>query len=255
MSLIRFLARCQGRYARTAARVFARRVVEMQNMRPLISFTFDDFPRSALTTAGEILCQYQARGTYYASLGLMGQIAPTGRIFDEADLHLLMDQGHELGCHTFSHSHAFDTSPADFETSITRNVAALAAILPEVTMETLSYPIGNPRAENKRLAAKRYRACRGGGQTFNKNRLDLSFVSAFFLEQSRDNPDAIARVVEQTCVDNGWLIFATHDVDPAPTPFGCTPSFFETVVRRAAESGAAILPMSRALGEINESRN
>ena len=75
--------------------------------------------------------------------------------------------------------------PPTFETSITRNVAALAAILPEVKMETLSYPIGNPRAENKRLAARRYRACRGGGQTFNQSKLDLSLVSAFFLEQSR----------------------------------------------------------------------
>jgi peptidoglycan/xylan/chitin deacetylase (PgdA/CDA1 family) len=249
------LSRVKGRYARTAARALARRVIKMQNTRPLISFTFDDFPLSALIIAGDILRRYDARGTYYASLGLMGQVAPTGRIFDEADLLLLVEQGHELGCHTFSHSHAYKTSPVDFEASITRNVEALAAILPEVTMKTLSYPIGNPRAETKRRAARHYQACRGGGQTLNKSRLDLNLVSAFFIEQSRDDPDAIARMIDQTCDHGGWLVFATHDVDPAPTRFGCTPSFFETVVRRATESGAAILPISRALREVNGFRN
>lgn len=227
----------------------------MQNTRPLISFTFDDFPRSALRTAGDILGQHNARGTYYASLGLMGQVAPTGRIFDEADLHFLVAQGHELGCHTFSHSHAYETSPADFEASITRNVEALAAILPDVTMESLSYPIGTPRAETKRRAARHYQACRGGGQTLNKSRLDLNLVSAFFIEQSRDHPEAIKAMIDANSRAGGWLVFATHDVDPAPTRFGCTPSFFETVVRRATESGAAILPISRALKEVNGFRN
>lgn len=254
-SLTALVSRFKGRYARTAARMLACRVVEMQNLRPLISFTFDDFPRSALRIAGEILSQNNARGTYYASLGLMGQVAPTGRIFDEGDLHLLVEQGHELGCHTFSHSHAYETPPVEFEASITRNVEAMAAILPNVTMESLAYPIGNPRVETKRRAAKYYQVCRGGGQTFNKDKLDLNLASAFFLEQSRDDPDAIARMVDQTCADNAWLIFATHDVDPAPTRFGCTPSLFERVVRRAADSGAAVLPVSSALREVYGSRN
>jgi peptidoglycan/xylan/chitin deacetylase (PgdA/CDA1 family) len=227
----------------------------MRNNRPLISFTFDDFPRSALFAGGEILNQNGACGTYYASLGLMGQDAPTGPIFQESDLHLLVGQRHELGCHTFSHLHAYKTPPDVFEASILRNVETLAKILPGVTMETLSYPIGNPRVETKRRAAKYYRACRAGGQTLNKSTLDLCFVSAFFLEQSEGDADAIARLIDQTCVANGWLVFATHDVDPAPTRFGCTPSFFKDVVRRASESGAAILPFSTALKEVNASRD
>ena len=95
----------------------------------------------------------------------------------------------------------------------------------------------------------------GGGQAFNQVQLDLSLVSAFFLEQSGGDLDTLARLIEQTCAQNGWLIFATHDVDSAPTRFGCTPSLFEVVVRCAAESGAAILPVSKALSEVNGFRN
>jgi hypothetical protein len=44
----------------------------------------------------------------------------------------------------------------------------------------------------------------------------------------------------------GWLIFATHDVDPRPTPYGCTPEFFSEVVEYAVRSGARVLPVIEA---------
>jgi len=80
-----------------------RRPFLLRNDVPNISFTFDDFPRSALLTGGAILSRYGVRGSYYASLGLMGKQAPTGTIFVAEDLQRLLAQGHELGCHTFDH--------------------------------------------------------------------------------------------------------------------------------------------------------
>src|SRR5438067_1641036 len=67
-----FIAKCQIRVERTAARRLARRPFVMKKGEPLISFTFDDFPRSALKTAGRILEEHGIFGTYYGSLGLMG---------------------------------------------------------------------------------------------------------------------------------------------------------------------------------------
>jgi hypothetical protein len=72
-------------------------------------------------------------------------------------------------------------------------------------------------------------------------------LKAFFLEQSRDNFAGIESVIARNCANNGWLIFATHDISETPTRFGCTPAFFERVVRLAVQSGAVILPVSRAL--------
>ena len=53
---------------------------------------------------------------------------------------------------------------------------------------------------------------RGGGQTFNHGAVDLNYLSAFFLEQSRDNPAAIRQTIAANHAAGGWLIFATHDI-------------------------------------------
>jgi len=38
----------------------------------LVSFTFDDFPKSAALNGASILEKYQARRTFYGCLGMMG---------------------------------------------------------------------------------------------------------------------------------------------------------------------------------------
>ena len=86
-----------------------------------------------------------------------------------------------------------------------------------------------------------------GGQTFNWGVADLNYLCAFFLEMSKDNPQAVKSLIDQNARARGWLIFATHDVCAAPSPFGCTPDFFEQVVQWSLESGARILPVVKAL--------
>jgi len=222
----------------------------MRNNRPLISFSFDDFPRSALLIGGALLEKYHIAGTYYASLGLMGKTAPTGEIFRRADLAILSARGHELGCHTYDHRHAYDTPSDDFERSIIQNRRALEQVTREARFETMSFPISCPRPSTKRRCAEHFTACRGGGQTFNSGVVDLNHLSAFFIEQSRDDFSAINKVISATCRAGGWLIFATHDVCEDPTPYGCTPELFDLIVRSTIESSAEILPVSQALAAI-----
>ena len=78
---------------RRMARWFGRRLCRIQTESPLISFTFDDFPRSALINAGALLYERGFAGTYYASFGLMGRKTPTGQIFACEDLGKLVSQG------------------------------------------------------------------------------------------------------------------------------------------------------------------
>jgi peptidoglycan/xylan/chitin deacetylase (PgdA/CDA1 family) len=254
MDLKHVAHRIQSRYRRTASSALSRRLVRLRNTTPLISFTFDDFPKSALFTGGAILTRHSVVGTYYASLGLMGTEAPTGRIFTTEDLEILVRDGHELGCHTYDHCHSWETEPKVFEDSINKNRRALNEVLPGAVFSSLSYPIMCPRPATKRLAAQHFRCCRGsGGQTFNAVRTDSSHISAFFLEKSRDNPAAVKDLISQNSRMCGWLIFATHDVCDAPTRYGCTPQFFEEIVREALSSGARVLPVGRAWEACNVS--
>lgn len=217
---------------------------------PYISFTFDDFPGSAFHVGGSILSRCGARGTYYVSFGLLGTEAPTGRICILDDVKDLLVQGHELGCHTFAHSHSWDTIPDVFEKSLIDNKCALSAHLPGRSFKTLAYPVVGPRPETKRRAGTYFHACRGGGQTFNSGFLDLSLLKAYFLEKSRDDVDAVKRIIDRNVQARGWLIFATHDISDTPTRYGCTPRFFEEVVRYAAASGSKILPVAEALDAV-----
>jgi peptidoglycan/xylan/chitin deacetylase (PgdA/CDA1 family) len=220
----------------------------MRNTVPVISFTFDDFPLSALDVGGEILRRHGIAGTYYVSLGLLDREESVGRICSAAHLKAVLVQGHELGCHTFGHCDAWDTEPQLFEQSILKNQRALEAIIPGATFETMSYPLSTtPRPVTKRQTGRRFACCRAGGQRSNIGTVDLNYVYSFFLERSRLRPAGIWDVLEQNRIKKGWLVFTTHDVVDGPTQFGCTPELFEQVVKRALESGAEVLPVSRAL--------
>src|SRR5882672_8352253 len=114
----------------------SRRRVRLPANFPVISFTFDDFPRSALSLGGAILEEHGLAATYYASLGLMDADDPdVGRIFSAEDLRAAHGRGHELGCHTFDHWHASKTQPEAFEASILRNREALSRILPGISFQ------------------------------------------------------------------------------------------------------------------------
>lgn len=236
-----------GWYQRNAARSFFTRPFAIDSQKPIISFTFDDFPRSALYTGGAILERFGLKGTYYASFGLMGKMAPTGRIFEPADLLALVERGHEIGCHTFDHCHSWNTDPKVFENSILQNKATLEQLIPRGFFRTFSYPISPPRPYIKQIAAEHFVCARGGGQTFNVGSTDLNYLRAYFLEKARDNRDAITHLIEENRAARGWLILATHDVDTTPTSFGCTPEVFEEIVQCAVNSGARILPVVEAL--------
>jgi glycosyltransferase involved in cell wall biosynthesis len=167
-----------------------------------------------------------------------------------ADLPVLLKQGHELGCHTFAHCDSWETAPEKFEASVIQNRAELKKMIPGADFRSFSYPISLPRPQTKGRIAKYFESCRAGGQTLNADRGDLNQLSAFFLEMSRNNFPAIQRLIDRNCHRRGWLIFATHDISDTPTPFGCTPDFFEQVVAYAVASGARILPVARAVEQI-----
>ncbi len=191
----------------------------------------------------------------------MDQEIPAGTAFSLADLRQVLADGHELGCHTFSHCHAWKTGPDEFENAIVENRNALAKLFPGAAFASLSYPVHSPHPKIKRRAAKYFACCRGGGRVFkarpgaaNKNGnpafnvglADASNLQTHFLEKNRDHPQAVKDLIDENNSARGWLILATHDVSDTPSPYGCTPDFFEQIVRYAINSGSKILPVGHA---------
>src|ERR1044071_9553828 len=91
-----YLARVRGRIATELPTARFSMPLAVRTTFPLISFTFDDFPRSAFLEAGSILTRYGLLGTYYVSLGLMGKQSHMGPMFQSEDLKQLAGLGHEL---------------------------------------------------------------------------------------------------------------------------------------------------------------
>ncbi|HEY1903575.1 MAG TPA: polysaccharide deacetylase family protein [Terracidiphilus sp.] len=235
---------------RTYAGYLFRRPQPIRLGRPIISFTFDDFPRSALLTGGEILRRSGLSGTYYTALGLLGKDSPSGPVFVGEDLTKALRDGHELGCHTFAHCDSWQTQPRAFEESVLQNRLALSELIPSYHFKSFSYPISMPRPMSKRAVSKYFSSSRGGGQRFNSGVADLNQLSAYFLEKAGGEVELVKALIDKNKEARGWLIFATHDISAAPSPFGCIPEFFEEVVRHAVDSGAQILPVVSALNVV-----
>lgn len=247
--------RIRSKYRRLCADRLFRRPFPISSDTPLVSFTFDDFPETAFSVGGSILQEAGARGTYFVSLSLAGKEDASGRMFQTDDLARLQQLGHELGCHTFGHCDSSETESKAFLDSVISNQETLESILPDAVFRSFSFPKSAPRAQTKRAVGKRFECCRGGGQTFNSGLADLNYLRSFFLEQARGDLSAVKAVIDQNRAANGWLIFSTHDVCSSPSPYGCTPEFFEAVVRYTVESGATILPVIRAWERLRKGTN
>jgi peptidoglycan/xylan/chitin deacetylase (PgdA/CDA1 family) len=241
------MSRGLWKYRRMTAKRLCRRMITIKAAFPIVSFSFDDAPRSAFSHGGEILNAYDAKGTFYVCLGMLGGESASGPIASLEDLSRAVKAGHELGCHTFDHKNSWETKPDEFVKSVLRNREVLSEILRETAFKTFAYPICNPRPRTKRKIGELFSCCRGGGQTFNVGKTDLNLLKAFFVDvRNGYTAGAVKRVVDKNTEVKGWLIFATHDISDNPSRYGCSKRFFMEVVRHAAQSGALLLPVGEA---------
>jgi len=213
---------------------------------PVLSLTFDDFPKSAWTTGGPILAEYGARATYYVAGRFCGAVEDGQRYFDRDDLTAIDAAGHEIGCHTFSHLQSRDLSTAQFHADRQRNQRFLAEVLPGRVFDSFAYPYGNVSVRVKRAAARSSVTARGLRPAVNGDRLDLALLTAAPMERRSWREAAFERLARRAADTGGWLILFSHDVSDQPSPYGCTPAMLESVLASARRLGLATLPVGEA---------
>ncbi len=208
-----------------------------------ISFTFDDFPMSAFDVGGGILGRHGLRGTYYTSMSLRDIHREGIEYFTLSALEKVLAQGNELGCHTYDHETPRISSTSRYLDSIERNLVTLQEYFPSIRLASFSYPLGDATLPVKSACGKRFASCRSIYPGINRGLIDLGLLRAIPLYSRRTPLSAMEGLIAENARRAGWLIFYTHDVSFHHSPFGCTPDYFETIVRLALKSKATILPV------------
>jgi peptidoglycan/xylan/chitin deacetylase (PgdA/CDA1 family) len=226
-----------------------RRTVALGDHGPIVSFGFDDFPRSAYSTGGAILEAHGARGTYYATCGLMNVSNDLGELFAADDLHSLLEKGHELGTQTFNHNSCRAVSLATFRDDVQQGMKAVKQIVGH-NSTNFAYPYGHVTLRAKRVLGPEIMSSRSIIPGFNGPDVDLNLLRANRLYGDIDQSQEIENLILQNVKQRTWLIFYTHDVRPSPSEYGCTPALFEFAVSHAAKSGSRILTVEQVLAEI-----
>jgi len=241
-----FARRLGRKLQRTAVAHLRRKPLRINSARGVISFTFDDFPRSALSVGGAILERHEARGTYYGALSLLGGEEHGQALMIEEDLTALRDRGHELGCHTYSHVNCRSLGEAELNREFTQNNRQAKKIAGGEDFVSFSYPFGEISLLAKSLAAGRFATARGILPGINEGNSDLAALLGNSLYGGLENAEHSLKLIEENERKRGWLIFYTHDVVDTPSPYGCTPEHFAAVVQAAAASNCDVLTMEKA---------
>ena len=192
-----------------------------------------------------MLMAYGWRATYYGSMGLIGKTTNAGPMFTRADLDDLLTTGHELACHTLDHTSCLAVGTAEFVARCTDNRRQVAKMFHGYQLRNLSFPHGHITLAAKRLLRSDYDTCRSIESGINFDPVDLSFLRAnpiyFGLEIEQ-----LKQLIYANSRAKGWLVLYTHDLARNPSPYGCTPQYFEKVLRCALESGADVLTIRDA---------
>ena len=231
----------------TILEAFNRRDFSLAGSGPIVSFTFDDFLKSALQIGGSILKSYGVRGTYYAAMGLMDRANDIGGHFSAADLVHLLEDGHELGSHTFGHLSGRSSSLRDFQADVMMGMKAVNHFTGGGLSHQFSYPRGHATFRAKRRIGVIFSSCRGIIPGINESPVDLNLLRANSLYSRSFNIDAIEQLFEANERYKGWLIFYTHDISENPSPIGCRPDEFESVVRLAIKKQVSIVSVGEAV--------
>ena len=243
-----------------AVRAYSAKSVTSTLTAPIVSVTFDDFPKSALHVGGASLESGGARGTYFVSaafslprMDLGSDRLPTVQYFEPDDITEAVRRGHEIGCHTFDHSNVATLSGTELATTIAKNAEFLHGLVGDCQVESFAYPRGLAGFTAKRLLARRFTSCRGTLPGVNHGSVDLSQLKCVDLASHSLARQPMDRLVEHCIATNGWLIFDVHDISDTPSRWGCTPALLHSLVALLSRRGVEILPVRDACNRLTGS--
>lgn len=236
-----------GMASRFLARSARRKTLALYEMPAMVSFTFDDVPRSACETGASILERHGVRGTFYIAGGGCGAESPVGTLASPEQIGKLWSNGHEIGCHTFSHPEVPRISLGQLEKELEQNQAFLRKIDDAIVLRSFAYPYGEMSMRSKRRLEDRFESCRTVRPGINGGVADLGALRAWPLESAAVDRAKVASLIAETVRTNGWLIFYSHDVAEQPSKYGVTPELLDWAVSSAKKAGCVVATIAGGL--------
>ena len=239
-----FLTRVRRRIARhlPPTKPFA-----MRNGSPLVSFTFDDVPDSAYTNGAAVLDECGIRGTFYIAGGTCGATGTYWRGIERAQVCDLHARGHEIGCHTFSHTAVDELDAHAMEEECRQNQQTMRELCPDIEMTNFCYPFGVVSLRRKLQLQKRFTTCRGISEGVNAGVVDLGLLKVIELYDRTLSRDKLQHVLRRARDRNGWVIFIAHDVTKQPSSMGCSPAKLRATIEAVRSEEIPCLSIREAL--------
>nr|WP_261405653.1 polysaccharide deacetylase family protein [Chenggangzhangella methanolivorans] len=175
-----------GRATNKALRLRAYRPAIVATATPIVSFTFDDVPDTALTAGARILEAHGVRGSFYIAGGLAGRVEPGRTLIDLDGCRELAARGHEIGCHTYAHDAVRRLGPSALAADLDRNAAYLGD-RGRAGAAQLRVPLQcglDPGASRTRPAIPHLPR---GGDRINRGPTDLNFLNAVEIRQPEES--------------------------------------------------------------------
>lgn len=227
-----------------------RRVAKFKLERPIVSFTFDDCPVSALKHGVKPLDDLGYKSTIYIAAGLLGITNHLGLHMDAKQVIAAHEDGHEIGGHSYSHNDLSELSLNAAQADLARDRKVIADLgLP--ASPTFAYPYGQTTPQLKYELETQYIGMRGIRPGIMHEQADLNQIRSTPLFDGAPFETAIAQI-KSLSSRPGWLTLFTHDIQQTPTPWGCTPAQMNVAITTAISAGALILPVAAAIDKIQE---
>lgn len=224
----------------------ARRDLHFKLDKPIVSFTFDDFPRSAIANGSDQLEKQGWLAGFYVAAGLMGIDNHHGPHFTAKDILELVENGHEIAGHTYTHVDCDQLGLTQTLAEIEKNKAALIAMGHDKKIEHFAYPFGAANAQLKHGLQDQFKTMRGVTPGVHIDKADLNALKSTPLYSGSAINDAL-HMIQSLETRPGWLILFAHDIQDSPSEWGCTPSEFKSVVQAVKQCGAEVMTIGATL--------
>ena len=215
--------------------------------KSIISFGFDDCPKSAFTQALPLMEAEGWRATIYVALGLCETTNHLGLHMSESDIVDAYLKGHEIADHTYSHLSSHDVGVNDYMADIERNQLGLQKLgIPK--SRHFAYPYGHVSPNLKKALRRRFETLRGVvSPTSAAQDANLLWATRLY---SNDSIEFALEKITQAKTTPQWLHLYTHDVRDTPSEFGCTQEDFQLIVNAVKASGLEVMTVDEAYQSI-----